>query len=166
MHFGLLNGDVSLGEVCGGGGGCNGVIFSRYGRLLGLPVSVWGMWYYVLAATLSTGAALLRREDGAAFVRATLWLTVAALAFDAWLAWAMLARVGRFCPLCAATYGLNVAIFIFTLRAAREARGLPGGPRSLLLGGAHFVRITTDSGQSPPTTARRSSSTSRPSARA
>ena len=121
MHFGLLNGDVSLGEVCGGGGGCNGVIFSRYGRLLGLPVSVWGMWYYVLAATLSTGAALLRREDGAAFVRATLWLTVAALAFDAWLAWAMLARVGRFCPLCAATYGLNVAIFIFTLRAAREA---------------------------------------------
>ena len=132
MHFGLLNGDVSLGEVCGGGGGCNGVIFSRYGRLLGLPVSVWGMWYYVLAATLSTGAALLRREDGAAFVRATLWLTVAALAFDAWLAWAMLARVGRFCPLCAATYGLNVAIFIFTLRAAREARGLPGRPRSLL----------------------------------
>jgi protein-disulfide isomerase/uncharacterized membrane protein len=132
MHFGLLSGDVSLGEVCGGGGDCNGVIFSPYGRLLGLPVSVWGMWYYVLAATLSSGTALLRREDRAPFVRATLWLTVVALAFDAWLAWAMAARVGRFCPLCAVTYALNLLILLATLRAAREVRGMPGGWRALL----------------------------------
>jgi protein-disulfide isomerase/uncharacterized membrane protein len=132
MHFGLLSGDVSLGEVCGGAGDCNGVIFSRYGRLFGLPVSVWGMWYYIFAATLSSASMLLRREDSPAFVRATLWLTVAALAFDAYLAWAMETRVGSFCPLCATTYVINFAILALTLRAAWDVRGLPGGMRSLL----------------------------------
>lgn len=132
MHFGLLTGDVSLGEVCGGGGDCNGVIFSRYGRLIGLPVSVWGMWYYIFAATLSSASVLLRREDSPAFVRATLWLTVAALAFDAYLAWAMETRVGRFCPLCATTYVINFAILALSLRAAWDVRELPGGMRSLL----------------------------------
>jgi protein-disulfide isomerase/uncharacterized membrane protein len=132
MHFGLLSGEVSLGEACGGGGDCNGVLFSRYGRLFGLPVSVWGMWYYTFAATFSSASVLLRREDRPAFVRATLWLTVAALAFDVYLAWAMETQVGRFCPLCATTYGLNAVILVFTLRAAWAVRDLPGGMRSLL----------------------------------
>ena len=137
MHFGLLSGDVSLGGVCGGEGDCNGVIFSRYGRLLGLPVSVWGMWFYIFAATLSSAGVLLRREDRAPSVRALLWLAVAAVAFDAWLAWAMIARVGRLCPLCIATWAINLAILLLTLRAASEVRGLPGGVRALLprLGG-------------------------------
>jgi len=132
MHFGLLTGDVSLGGVCGGEGDCNGVIFSRYGRLFGLPVSVWGMWYYIFAATLSSAGVLLRREDRAPFVRALLWLAVAAVAFDAWLAWAMIARVGRLCPLCIATWAINLAILLLTLRAASAVRGLPGGVRALL----------------------------------
>jgi protein-disulfide isomerase/uncharacterized membrane protein len=132
MHFGILNGDVSLGAVCGGEGDCNGVIFSRYGRLLGLPVSVWGMCYYILVATFSSAIVLLRREDRPAFVRATLRLTALALALDGWLAWAMFARVGRFCPLCAATYAINLLILLVTLGAARDVRGLPGGFRLLL----------------------------------
>ena len=132
MHFGLLTGDVSLGEVCGGGGDCNSVIFSRYGRLFGLPVSVWGMEYYIFAAMLSSASVLLRREDRPAFVRATLGLTVAALAFDAYLAWAMETQVGRFCPLCATTYVINVAILVLTLRAAWEVRDLPVRMSSLL----------------------------------
>jgi protein-disulfide isomerase/uncharacterized membrane protein len=132
MHFGLLSGDVSLGGVCGGEGDCNGVIFSRYGMLFGLPVSVWGMWYYIFAATLSSASLMLRREDRAPFVGATLWLTVVALAFDAWLAWAMAARVGLVCPLCVATYAINVAILLLTLRAARDLRGQPAGWRGLL----------------------------------
>jgi protein-disulfide isomerase/uncharacterized membrane protein len=132
MHFGLLNGDVSLGAVCGSEGDCNGVIFSRYGDLLGLPVSVWGMWYYIAAATLSSAGLFLRREDRPAFVRATLWLTVLALVFDAWLGWAMLTRVGRVCPLCIVTYAINVLILAFTLRAARDVRDVPGGMRALV----------------------------------
>ena len=132
MHFGLLTGDVSLGEVCGAGGDCNGVIFSRYGRLFGLPVSVWGMWYYIFAASLSSASVLLRREDRPAFVRATLWLTAAALAFDAYLAWAMETQVGRFCPLCATTYVINFAILALSLRAAWDVRGMPATIGSLL----------------------------------
>ncbi len=132
MHFGLLMGDVSLGGVCGAEGDCNSVVSSRYGSLLGLPVSVWGMGYYILAATLASAALLLRREDSAAFVRATLWLTLTALVFDAYLAWAMVVRLERFCPLCAATYAVNVLILLVTVRAARAVHDMPGGMRSLL----------------------------------
>lgn len=140
MHFGLLTGDTSLGGACGAEGGCNSVISSRYGRLLGLPVSVWGMWYYILAGTLATATLLLRREDSPAFVRGTLWLTLLALAFDAYLAWAMAARLSRFCPLCVATYAVNVLILLVTLRMARAVRHLPGGLRTLLPSMAGLVR--------------------------
>ena len=154
MHFGLLTGDLALGEACGPGGDCNSVVASRYGMLLGLPVSVWGMWFYIVAGVLTTASLLLRREDAAPYLRATVRLTGVALAFDAWLAYAMFARIGRFCPLCVATYAVNLLILIVTLPAARRAasrrcsRACPpsGGPRS------------------PPTTARCSSSSWRASA--
>lgn len=132
MHFGLLTGDIALGEACGPGGDCNSVVASRYGTLLGLPVSVWGMWFYIVAGVLTTASLLLRREDAAPYLRATVRLTLVALAFDAWLAYAMFARIGRFCPLCVATYAANLLILVVTLPAARAARGAPGGLSSLL----------------------------------
>jgi protein-disulfide isomerase/uncharacterized membrane protein len=140
MHFGILTGDLSLGEACGPGGDCNSVVASRYGTLLGLPVSVWGMWFYLVTGVLTTASLLLRREDAAAYLRATVGLTLVALAFDAWLAWAMFARIGRFCPLCAASYAANLLILVVTLPAARAVRGVPGGLRSLLPGVAALMR--------------------------
>ena len=91
LHYGLLLGDLSLGGVCGGGtwGDCNSVIASRYGKLLSLPISIWGMWYYIAAGTLSLAIVLLRRQDTPPFLCALLWLTTGALLFDAYLAWAM-----------------------------------------------------------------------------
>jgi protein-disulfide isomerase/uncharacterized membrane protein len=142
MHFGLLTGDVSLGGACGSEGDCNSVVSSRYGTLLGLPVSVWGLWYYILAGTLSTAALLLRREDSPAFVRFTLRLTILALAFDAYLAWAMATRLQRFCPLCVATYGVNVLILLTLLPVARALRGQPGGMRTLLPSLAGLTRTS------------------------
>ena len=140
MHFGLLTGDVSLGGACGAESDCNGVISSRYGTLLGLPVSVWGMLYYILTGTLSSAVLLLRREDSPAFVRATLSLTALALAFDAYLAWAMTTRIQGLCTLCVATYAVNVLILLTTLPAARALRGLPNGLRALLPSPAGLVR--------------------------
>lgn len=134
LHYGLMLGDLSLGGVCGGGtwGDCNSVVASRYGKLLGLPVSIWGMWYYIGAGTLSLGILLLRRVDTVAFVRALLWLTVAALLFDAYLAWAMWQRLGRFCPLCAVTYAVNVLILMIAVRCHRRLRPLSGASRCTL----------------------------------
>jgi len=132
MHYAVLLGDLSLGEVCGAARDCNSVVSSRYGKLLGVPVSVWGTWYYLVAGTLASGLLLLRREDIPAFARALLWLAAAALAFDAYLGWAMTARLRAYCPLCLATYAVNLLILLVALRAVSRSRRLPGRLRSLL----------------------------------
>ena len=122
MHYGLLLGNTSLGGVCGGGtwGDCNSVVASRFGKLFGLPVSIWGMGYYIVAGTLSLGVVMLRRQDAPAFAEALLRLTIAAVAFDAFLAWTMWWYLERFCPLCAATYAVNVIILVIALRCSRR----------------------------------------------
>ncbi len=140
MHYAVLLGDLSLGGVCGGAGDCNGVVSSRYGRLLGLPVSVWGAWYYLVAGTLASGLLIMRREDVPAFARALLWLTAAALAFDAYLGWAMAARLRAYCPLCLATYAVNLLILLAALRAVSRSRRLPSRLRSLLPSPAILLR--------------------------
>ncbi|MEE9296662.1 MAG: vitamin K epoxide reductase family protein [Phycisphaerae bacterium] len=133
IHYALILGDLSLGGACGGGtwGDCNSVVASRYGKLLGLPVSIWGIWYYITAGTISVAILMLRREDTPAFVRALLWLTAAALLFDAYLGWTMWRHLERLCPLCAATYAVNVAILIIALRCRRKLAKLN---REYLLG--------------------------------
>ena len=142
LHYGLIMGDLSLGGVCGGGtwGDCNSVVASRYGKLLGLPVSIWGMWYYIVAGTFSLGILLLRREDTRPFVRALLWLTGAALVFDVYLGWAMWQRVERLCPLCAVTYGINVLILLVAVHCRRKLSDVPGRLWALLPSMSILVR--------------------------
>jgi protein-disulfide isomerase/uncharacterized membrane protein len=122
IHYRLWLGNLGLGEACRevGGGDCNAVVASRFGELAGLPVAVWGLGYYLAAGALSVGSLALRDEDTPPLDRALWWLTVAALAFDAYLGWAMTAKLGRLCPLCLATYAVNLAIL--ALAAVRRAR--------------------------------------------
>lgn len=121
IHYGVWFGNVSLGAFCGAGGGdCSGVLASRFGQLAGLPVSIWGLCYYTVAGALSLAILLLRPEDTPPFARALFWITAAALAFDAYLGWIMWARLEMVCPLCLATYAVNLMIFlIVTFRRVR-----------------------------------------------
>lgn len=127
-------GDLSLDGVCGGGawGDCNSVVASRYGKLLTLPVSVWGMWYYICAGALALALLMLGRQDAAPFVRALICLTGAALLFDVYLAWAMWRHLGRMCPPCVLTYGVNVLILLIALRYRRKIRADQQTPPLLL----------------------------------
>ena len=132
MHSAVRLGNLALGGVCGGGGDCNSVVSSPYGSLLGVPVSVWGSWFYLVAGSLSAALLLMRREDVPAFARALLGLTALALAFDAYLAWAMAARLQAWCPLCVATYAVNLILLLVAARAAARSRDLPARMGSLL----------------------------------
>ncbi|HEY2955003.1 MAG TPA: vitamin K epoxide reductase family protein [Candidatus Eisenbacteria bacterium] len=132
MHYAVHLGRLSLGEVCGAAADCNSVVASRYGMLLGVPLPVWGACYYVVAGALAFAILLLRREDAPAFAGALIALTAAALALDAYLAWAMAVRLRTPCPLCIATYAVNLLILLCALRAAVRHRGLPKRLGSLL----------------------------------
>jgi len=143
LHYALMLGDLSLGGVCGGGtwGDCNSVVASRYGKLLGLPVAIWGMWYYICTGVLALAILLLRRQDTVAFARALVWLTVAALLFDAYLGWAMWWRLERFCPLCAVTYAINVVVLVIAGRCCWQLRDCPDRRlASLVPAGAILLR--------------------------
>ncbi len=90
LHYSLMLGDLSLGGVCGGGtwGDCNSVVASRYGKLLTLPVSVWGMWYYICAgalalALLNFAHLVIAGHPWSIAWGLTLWAAKAAL----WLGW-------------------------------------------------------------------------------
>jgi predicted DsbA family dithiol-disulfide isomerase/uncharacterized membrane protein len=119
----VLIGDLSFGAACGAvGGDCDAVVASRWGTLLGLPVSAWGTAYYAVAGTLSLAIVLLRREDTPAFARSLLWLAAAALLFDAYLGFAMWRRLERLCVACVATYAINLALFAIAWRCCSRLR--------------------------------------------
>jgi protein-disulfide isomerase/uncharacterized membrane protein len=124
IHYGVWFGNLSLGAVCGAAGGdCGGVVASRFGQLLGVPVAIWGLAFYVVAGTLALALVLLRREETPPFARALLWISAVALAFDAYLGWVMWARLETMCPLCIATYAVNLLILVIVALERRGARG-------------------------------------------
>ena len=124
VHFRLLFGTATTGGWCGDGGiaDCDAVVASRYGRWAGVPVSVWGLWFYAAAAALAISALILGPRDSAAQARALVWLATAAVAADLWLGWAMWARLGRLCALCATTHVINVVLLALAVALLRRAR--------------------------------------------
>lgn len=116
MHYALLFGDLSFGAVCGARGGCVQVIASRYGQWAGLPVGLWGLWFYLVAAALVLALMLLPSDEAPGYARALWWLALLAVLADLHLGWMMAAHVGRLCILCVITYVINLAVLALTLR--------------------------------------------------
>lgn len=132
LHYRLLFGAPG-GGACGPLGGCAEVVGSVYGQWLGVPLSVFGLCFYLLAAALAI-AALLAPERAAPALRALGGLAALALAIDLGLAWISWARLGRFCPLCVLSYAIHLAIVSSTIVLMRLTHtawlgALPGWPR-------------------------------------
>lgn len=119
LHVALLLGEIKGGVLCGteNGLGCHAVAASPYSIFLGLPLATWGAMFYSAIIILGLGGIIFRRDSGPAFFRWALVLAVLGLAFDLYLAHAMLFRIRAVCWLCIATYFINIAIII--LLAAR-----------------------------------------------
>jgi len=114
FHVALLMGEIKSGLLCGteGGLGCNSVSSSPYSSLLGLPLALWGAIFYCALVLLGVGSLIFRRDCGQTFLRWAFLLAVLGLAFDLYLAHAMIFRIRVVCWLCIATYAINVAIII------------------------------------------------------
>jgi uncharacterized membrane protein len=97
-------------------GGCEVVQSSRYALVAGVPVAVLGLAGYLLIA----GSALVRGEAGAA---AGIALTLAGVAFSAYLIYAQVALVRALCQWCLTSDGVMVALLVLCVwRAAAGAR--------------------------------------------
>jgi uncharacterized membrane protein len=103
-------------QMCLGSGGCHDVNFSIYSEIGGIPVSVFGIFAFLVIALLL----LLERkskfikENGSMLVFA---ISLAGVAFTAYLTWLEVAVIKAICPFCVAV--AVIIFFIFILAVIR-----------------------------------------------
>lgn len=136
-HLGLLRGELLGGPVCGGTTfNCHVVTASRWGSFLGLPLALWGLTGYVAVIAL---ALLAWQSPDWATKALTLLagLATAFVALDVSLLVIMLVLIGSLCPLCLATYAVNVGLLIVAIRGLGQpwpaVLGRMGGALSALV---------------------------------
>ncbi|MCP5150644.1 MAG: vitamin K epoxide reductase family protein [Ectothiorhodospiraceae bacterium] len=100
---------------CGEGSGCDVVQASRWSRLLGVPMSAWGLLTYALIGGLVWRA---RRRPGA--WRLALLVAVCGLAVSVYLTAVSVMEIEATCGYCLASLGLMTAI-VLLLVASRPA---------------------------------------------
>jgi protein-disulfide isomerase len=133
---------------------CDKVATSPYSVFLGLPVAVWGIFGFGLAAGLA-GRGLAGRRPHAGFPRGLLFL-VAAAATAASVALALVSKtlIGAWCILCAAGWVTSVGLLGTAAAACRPAgvasairadlravRAMPGSTAALALLGLAAVAL-------------------------
>lgn len=103
---------------------CEDVAASIYSQVLGVPVSLWGLFgYIILLAVMLLGAlrpTIPHRLGFASFILA--W-GLAGLFVSGVLAFISFTKIGALCPFCIALYGLNLAILILGIKLVREEGG-------------------------------------------
>ncbi len=121
LHVDLLKGEIKGGFLCGAAdnafGGCHSVASSSYSSMMGIPLAALGAMFFSTLALLGLGGIIFLRDCGQAFFRWAFLLAVSGLAFDLYLAHAMIFKIGAVCWLCTATYVVNLAIVITLLRS-------------------------------------------------
>jgi protein-disulfide isomerase/uncharacterized membrane protein len=114
LHLALLRGELLGGAACGAAGSifnCHAVTASRFGTLLGLPLSLWGLVAYVATAALALSAWQFADTSSDALT-ALFGLSLLCVVVDAALAVVMFTQIHLLCPLCLASYAINVLLLL------------------------------------------------------
>src|SRR5947209_7491614 len=173
VHYHLLF-DPHYASFCDVNGtiNCSQVYLSRFGTAFGAPVALFGGIWFALAtivalAGLAGPVSVRESVPGYLFILSTL-----ALAVVLYLAYASIALLKTFCPLCLITYAAVIGLFLVSgaatsvpmttlpRRAARDLRLLAASPLALavailFIGGAvstlaFFPRESTGSATPAP----------------
>ena len=129
-HLGLMRGEVLGGAACGGGGtfNCHIVTGSPWGTVLGMPLALWGLIGYLAIFGLS----LLAWQSPEWAAHAQTLISLLALVFvaiDLFLFSVMAFAIRSFCPLCLATYAINLTLLMVSARSL--GRPWPAAIRSM-----------------------------------
>jgi uncharacterized membrane protein len=146
VHYHLLT-DPSYSSFCDVNAtvNCTQAYLSPYGSLFGVPVALFGVFFFTLVlllAGIGGRAGSPAREAIPAYIFA---VSTIGLAFILYLGWASYVQLKTFCMLCAATYVSVIAIFIVSggattvpmttlpRRIPRDVRALVASPIALVL---------------------------------
>lgn len=103
---------------------CDSVARSAYSRFAGAPVSVWGLWGYLLIL-IAAWIGRLREARTPALLGMLLVLTGVSTLASAWMAYLSLAHVGALCLLCLATYVINPVLFVLVWVLIKQQEQTP-----------------------------------------
>ena len=133
-HLTVTEGGLVEGLLCGGGASfdCNAVAASEYSWMLGVPIALWGLVFYITMSGLALATLLFQPSERAAAASLGVLAACVALVFDAYLAWIMVARIGSVCLGCVTTYGVNLLLAGAFWWIERRARTAPGSRGPLL----------------------------------
>jgi len=146
VHYHLLT-DPSYSSFCDVNAtvSCTQAYLSAYGSFLGVPVALFGVFYFTLVLLLAGFGGRpgsTARDAIPAYIFA---ISTVGLAFILYLGWASYVQLKTFCMLCAATYVSVIAIFIVSggattfpmttlpRRVPRDVRALASSPVALVL---------------------------------
>lgn len=146
VHYHLLT-DPSYSSFCDVNAtvNCTQAYLSPYGSLFGVPVALFGVFFFTLVLLLVGVAGRdgsPARDAVPAYVFA---ISTVGLAFILYLGWASYVQLKTFCMLCAATYVSVIAIFITSggattfpmttlpRRIPRDVRAFVSSPIALVL---------------------------------
>lgn len=105
---------------CGESGGCGEVAASEYSTLFGLPVALYGIFFYITVIFLS----LLWLDRRTAFVTKALPIISApAVLFSAWLVYLMLFVIEAICWFCVGSATSSTLIFITSVALWLKTKG-------------------------------------------
>lgn len=146
VHYHLLT-DPTYSSFCDVNAtvNCTQAYLSPYGSLWGIPVALFGVFFFTLVLLLAGVAGRdgsPAREAVPAYIFA---ISTVGLAFILYLGWASYVQLKTFCMLCAVTYISVVGIFIISggatsfpmttlpRRVPRDLRALVSSPIALIL---------------------------------
>ncbi|NUQ11682.1 MAG: vitamin K epoxide reductase family protein [Gemmatimonadaceae bacterium] len=112
-----------IGELACNVGQCETVNLSRWATLLGIPVAVWGVGFYVALFAVAFAGTTSRFADAEWVSHALLALTGWGVIFSAWLTYLELFVIHAVCMFCVISAVLVTVTFLVSVL---EWRGRPG----------------------------------------
>ena len=146
VHYHLLT-DPSYSSFCDINAtvNCTQAYLSSYGSLWGIPVALFGVFFFTLVLLLAGVAGRTSSPARDAVPAYIFAISTVGLAFILYLGWASYVQLKTFCMLCAVTYVSVIGIFIVSggattfpmttlpRRVPRDLRALVSSPIALVL---------------------------------
>jgi protein-disulfide isomerase/uncharacterized membrane protein len=147
VHYRLLT-DPGYSSFCDVSAtvNCTQAYLSQYGSFIGVPVALFGVFFFTLVLLLAGVGGRPTASAGDAIPAYIFAVSTVGLAFILYLGWASYVQLKTFCLVCAITYVSVIAIFILSggatpvpmttlpRRVPRDVRALVSSPVALVLG--------------------------------
>ena len=95
-----------------GTGSCEVVQASRWSKLFGQPVALWGVGFYLAMFALAVAGSFGRLADSRGVARALAGMSGFGVLFSGWLTYVEIWRLHAICRYCVTSAGIIVVIFV------------------------------------------------------